>query len=156
MVEGEELRALMRRVPTAVVVVTAEVDGRRYGITVGSLVSLSLDPPLVGMSISRETSLNLLLKDADVFAVSLLRGDQDGIAQHFSRSVPPLVLWNGIPLREADGPPQIDGALGWLRCRRTEQLEVGTHTFFVSEVLSVEPGRDAAALLYAHRRYFAL
>jgi flavin reductase (DIM6/NTAB) family NADH-FMN oxidoreductase RutF len=154
-VDGEELRALMRRVPTGVAVVTAEVDGRRYGITVGSLVSLSLEPPLVGISISRETALNLLLKESDTFAVSLLAADQDGIAQHFSRSVPPLVLWNGIALRDVAGPPQIADALGWLVCRRDRELEVGTHTFFVAEVLEVEQGRGAA-LLYAERRYHAL
>jgi flavin reductase (DIM6/NTAB) family NADH-FMN oxidoreductase RutF len=146
----------MRRVPTAVAVVTAEVDGRRYGITVGSLVSLSLEPPLVGISISRETALNLLLKESDAFAVSLLAADQDGIAQHFSRSVPPLVLWNGIPLREVEGPPQIADALGWLVCRRDRELEVGTHTFFVAEVLSLEEGRGGSALLYAERGYHAL
>jgi flavin reductase (DIM6/NTAB) family NADH-FMN oxidoreductase RutF len=153
--EGEELRALMRRVPTAVAVVTAEVEGRRYGITVGSLVSLSLEPPLVGMSISRQTALNLLLKESDVFAVSVLAADQDAIAQHFSRSVPPLILWNGIALRDVEGPPQVEGALGWLRCRRLQELEVGTHTFFVAEVLEVEQGRGAA-LLYAERSYHAL
>jgi flavin reductase (DIM6/NTAB) family NADH-FMN oxidoreductase RutF len=153
---GEELRSLMRRLPTSVSVVTAEVDGRRYGITVGSLVSLSLEPPLVGMSISRDTQLNSLLKEADVFAVSALAGDQDWIAQHFSRSVPPLILWNGIPLREGEGAPQIEGALGWLRCRRAQAIEVGTHTLFVAEVLEVEEGRGGPALLYAHRGYHAL
>jgi flavin reductase (DIM6/NTAB) family NADH-FMN oxidoreductase RutF len=153
---GEELRNLMRRMPTPVSVVTADVDGRRYGITVGSLVSLALEPPHVGMSISRETQLNSLLKEAGEFAVSALAGDQDWIAQHFSRSVPPLVLWSGIPLREADGPPQIADALGWLRCRRVDLLEVGTHTFFVGEVTHAEQGRDAPALLYAHQRYHSL
>jgi flavin reductase (DIM6/NTAB) family NADH-FMN oxidoreductase RutF len=148
---GEELRSLMRRMPTSVSVVTAEVDGRRYGITVGSLVS-----PLVGMSISRDTQLNSLLKEAKVFAVSALAGDQDWIAQHFSRSVPPLILWNGIPLRDREGPPQVEGAVGWLLCRRANAIEVGTHTLFVAEVLEVEEGRAAPALLYAHRSYHAL
>jgi flavin reductase (DIM6/NTAB) family NADH-FMN oxidoreductase RutF len=154
--QGEQLRSLMRRLPTPVAVVTTEVDGRRYGITVGSLVSLSLEPALVGMSISRDTQLNSLLKEADVFAVSALAGDQDWIAQHFARSVPPLVLWNGIPLRDAAGPPQIEGALGWLTCRRGESIEVGTHTLFVGEVLEVEDGRPGPALLYAQRSYHAL
>jgi flavin reductase (DIM6/NTAB) family NADH-FMN oxidoreductase RutF len=147
---------LMRRMPASVSIVTAEVDGRRYGITVGSLVSLSLEPPHVGMSINRDTQLNSLLKEAGEFAVSVLAGDQDGIAQHFSRSVPPLILWNGIPLREADGPPQIADALGWLRCRTTAVLEVGTHTLFIGEVTQVEPGRDAPALVYANQRYHSL
>jgi 3-hydroxy-9,10-secoandrosta-1,3,5(10)-triene-9,17-dione monooxygenase reductase component len=154
--QGEQLRSLMRRLPTPVAVVTTEVDGRRYGITVGSLLSLSLEPALVGMSISRDTQLNSLLRESDVFAVSALAGDQDWIAQHFARSVPPLVLWNGIPLRDADGPPQIEGALGWLTCRRRESIEVGTHTLFVGEVLEVEDGRPGPALLYAHRSYHAL
>jgi flavin reductase (DIM6/NTAB) family NADH-FMN oxidoreductase RutF len=153
---GEQLRGLMRRVPTSVTVVTAEVEGRRYGITVGSLVSLSLEPPLVGMSINRETALNLLLREADVWAVSALAGDQDWIAQHFSRSVPPLVLWDGIPLREVEGPPQIEGALGWLLCRRIAAHEVGTHTLFLGAVESVELGRHAEALVYALRAFHAL
>ena len=153
---GDELREVMRRFPAPVAVVTARVDEERYGFTAGSVVSLSLEPPLVGISISRETALNLLLKESETFAVSLLAADQDGIAQHFSRSVPPLVLWNGIQLRDVEGPPQIDGALGWLVCRRDRELEVGTHTFFVAEVLSVEEGRGGSALLYAHRAYHAL
>ena len=151
-----ELHTLMRRVPAAVTVVTAEVDGFRYGITVNSFHSLSLEPPLVGMSINRQTQLNLLLKEAEVFAVSVLAGDQDWVAQHFSRSVPPLVLWDGIPLRDVPGPPQIDGAIGWLLCRRLAEHEVGTHTFFVGAVESVEEGRQAPVLVYAHRAYHGL
>ena len=147
---------LMRRMPASVSVVTAEVDGRRYGITVGSLVSLSLEPPHVGMSINLDTQLNSLLKEAGEFAVSVLSGEQDWIAQHFSRSVPPLVLWNGIPLREADGPPQIADALGWLRCRTVHTHEVATHTFFIGEVTEVEHGRDGPALVYANQRYHTL
>ncbi len=153
---AEELRSLMRRMPASVSIVTAEVDGHRYGLTVGSLVSLSLDPPLVGMSISRQSPLNSLLRESDGFAVSTLAGDQDWIAQHFARNVPPLVLWNGIPLREGGGPPQIEGALGWLLCRCAQTVEVGTHTLFVGAVASVEHGRSAPALLYAGGRYLAL
>ena len=153
---GQQLRELMRRVPAPVSVVTTEVDGRRYGITVGSLISLSLEPPLVGMSISRDTQLNALLKEADGFAASMLGGDQGWIAHHFSRSVPPLILWNGIPLRDREGPPEIDGANGWLRCVRRDAFEVGTHTLFVGEVVEVEAGRGGSALLYAGRSYHAL
>lgn len=153
---GDELRGLMRRVPTAVCIVTAEVEGNRYGITVGSFQSLSLEPPLVGMSINRDTQLNALLKDSDEFAVSVLADDQDWIAQHFSRSVPPLILWNGIPLRDVGGPPQIAEAVGWVRACRRDEIEIGTHTFFIADVLSVEHGRPAPTLLYAERKYHSL
>ncbi|HEY8725286.1 MAG TPA: flavin reductase family protein, partial [Gaiellaceae bacterium] len=54
--KGDELREVMRRFPAPVAVVTTGVDGERFGLTVGSLVSLSLDPPLVGISIGKDSS----------------------------------------------------------------------------------------------------
>ncbi len=97
---GVEQRSLFRRWPAGVSVVVAELDGRRHGLTVSSLVSLSLDPPLVGISISQQASLHELLRGAGSWAASFLAGDQAHLAQHFARSVPPLVLWNGIDVRD--------------------------------------------------------
>jgi flavin reductase (DIM6/NTAB) family NADH-FMN oxidoreductase RutF len=56
---GAEQRALFRRWPAGVSVVVAEVDGRRAALTVSSLVSLSLDPPLVGISIAHQAPIAL-------------------------------------------------------------------------------------------------
>ncbi len=69
---GAEQRALFRRWPAGVSVVVADVDGRRAGLTVSSLVSLSLEPPLVGISIALEASLHELLRDAGEWAASML------------------------------------------------------------------------------------
>src|SRR6058998_3574254 len=107
----------MRRVPAAVAVVTVEVEGRPAGLTVASLVSLSLEPPLVGFAIRRDAALHELLRDAAAFAVSMLAAGQEALAQHFARGVPPIALWERIPLRDTDGPPQLDGAVAWLTGR---------------------------------------
>lgn len=96
---GQEQRSLFRRWPAGVSVVVAELDGRRHGLTVSSLVSLSLDPPLVGISIAHQASLHELLRDAGSWTASILAGNQEHLAQHFARSVPPLVLWNGIDVQ---------------------------------------------------------
>jgi flavin reductase (DIM6/NTAB) family NADH-FMN oxidoreductase RutF len=146
----------MRRVPTPVSVVTVDVEGVRSGVTVGSLVSLSLEPPLVGISISRQAQLHALLLDGETFGISVLGGTQAQIAQHFARSVPPIALWQGIPLRPGDGPPLIDGAIGWLVCRRVQEVDVGTHTLFIGETVHVELGRPGPALVYARQEYHAL
>lgn len=152
----DELRDLMRRAAAPVAVLTFEVGETRFGVTVGSLVSLSLDPPLVGVSIGVDASTHEPLREAETFALSLLAGDQDGLAQHFARSVPPLVMWNGVDVRDGDGPPLIERALGWIVCRRGDTLPVGDHTFFVGEVERVELGRGAAALVYARRGYHSV
>jgi flavin reductase (DIM6/NTAB) family NADH-FMN oxidoreductase RutF len=153
---GTELRSLMRRVPAGVSVVTVDVEGERLGLTVASLVSLSLDPPLVGVSISRQAALHELLRRADRFGVSVLGGSQEALAAHFARGVPPIVIWTGIPLRETDGPPLIEGAIGWLVCSREAEVEAGDHTLFVGQVLVVENGAPGPALAYVGGRYVSV
>jgi flavin reductase (NADH) len=146
----------MRRFPAGVAVVTVDVEGERLGLTVGTLISLSLEPPLVGFAVSRQAALHELMRRADDFGVSLLAAGQEAIAQHFARGVPPIALWERIPLRGSEGPPLLDGALGWLLCRREGDHEAGDHTFFVGGVLSIELGEGGPPLLYLDQRYLSL
>ena len=155
MERGAAQRSLFRRWPAGVAVLVAEADGRRAGLTVSTLLSLSLDPPLVGVSIARDASLHGPLRDAGRWSASLLAGDQASLAQHFARSVPPMVLWNGIELRE-DEQRLLVGAAGWLTARTVEELRTGDHTFFVGEILSIEEGNAATSLSYVHHGYQAL
>jgi flavin reductase len=153
---GAEQRSLFRRWPAGVSIVIAEVDGVRHGRTISSLVSLSLEPPLVGISVAHSASIHELLRSADTWAVSVLAGGQEELAERFARSgVPPLVLWDGVETREGD-PRLIEGAAGWLTARTVEMVVTGDHTFFVGQVDSVEEGRAATTLVYAYRAYHAL
>jgi flavin reductase (DIM6/NTAB) family NADH-FMN oxidoreductase RutF len=157
-VSADELRAVMRRVPAGVAVITVDVGGQRIGLTVASLVSLSLEPPLVGLAIRRDAALHELLREAKELAVSILAAGQERLAQHFARGVPPIALWEGIPLRDVPaGPPQLEGAVAWLRCRVVDEHPTGDHTFFVASVEAAEPGPpDARPLLFHGQAYAAL
>jgi flavin reductase (DIM6/NTAB) family NADH-FMN oxidoreductase RutF len=146
----------MRRVPHGVAVLTVDVAGERLGLTLDSLVSLSVDPPFVGVSISRQAAMHELVHDAGAFALSLLAGDQTAIAQHFARGVPPIALWQGIELREGDGPPLLAGALGWLQCRLAAEHPAGDHTFIVGMVERVEAGEAGPPLVHVDGRYRSL
>jgi flavin reductase (DIM6/NTAB) family NADH-FMN oxidoreductase RutF len=137
-------------------VLTVDVEGERLGLTVGSVVSLSLEPPLVGVSVSRQAAMHELLRRAEEFALSLLAGDQEAVAQHFARGVPPFAHWHGVALREGEGAPLIEGALAWIRCRRGAEHEAGDHTLFIGEVLAAERGRVAPPLVYLGQRYVSL
>jgi flavin reductase len=149
---GEEQRALFRRWPAGVSVVVAEVDGRRAGLTVSSLVSLSLEPRLVGISISLQASLHGVLQDARTWAVSILSGEQAHVAQHFARGVPPIALWDGIVVRD-DDPRLLTDAVGWLTARTVDEIRTGDHTFFVGEIETLEQGAAQTALVYVKREY---
>jgi flavin reductase len=153
-VVSDDLRALMRQVPTAVAVVTVATDREEVGLTVSSLVSLSLEPPLVGISISRFAALHELLRDAGAYGVSFLAAGQEALAQHFARGVPPLALWTGIERRPGSlGVPLLEGALGWLECRIVAEHETGDHTLFVGEVAAVEHGPATLPLVHVGQDY---
>ena len=125
----------MRRFPAGVAVLTVDAEGERLGLTVGTTISLSLEPPLVGVSISRQAAMHELLRTAGGFALSLL----DGIDWH-------------------DGAiaPLLDGALGWIEARLVDEQETGDHTLFVGGVVSVEPGRSGPALVHVGQGYAAV
>jgi 3-hydroxy-9,10-secoandrosta-1,3,5(10)-triene-9,17-dione monooxygenase reductase component len=157
-IDGDELRSAMRRFAAGIAVVTFVADGERDGLTVGSLVSLSLEPPLIGISIGLDSARYEPLRRAGRFAVSILAGGQMRIAQHFARSgIPPLALWSGIPLRESEhAEPLIDGAVAWLGCSTKTEHWAGDHTIFVGEVEWIELGEDGPGLVYFRSEYRAV
>ena len=108
---------------------SVDLEGERLGLTIGTLIPLSLEPPLVGFAVRREAALHELLRRSGEFGVSLLAAGQEGVAQHFARGVPPIAIWEGIDVR------------------------AGEDTFFVGEVLSLEEGARERPLVYVDRDY---
>src|SRR5919201_5234777 len=102
----------MRLWPHGVSILSVDVDGDRMGVTVSSLVSLSLEPPLIGVSIGKEASCYELLRNAGRFAVSLLGSEREELARRFAAGYPPIVHWQGGPTREGQGAPPGGGGLG--------------------------------------------
>jgi flavin reductase (DIM6/NTAB) family NADH-FMN oxidoreductase RutF len=153
-VTGDELKALMRAVPQPVSVVTVDAGGQKAGLTVVSLVSLSLEPPLVGVAVGRHAALHELLREAGAFAVSILASGQEAVAQHFARGVPPIILWQGVETRTGElGAPLLEGALGWVECRLASEHPTGDHTFFVGDVVSAARGPGREALVHLRQTY---
>jgi flavin reductase (DIM6/NTAB) family NADH-FMN oxidoreductase RutF len=144
----------MRLFPAGVCVVGADAHGDRIAATVGSLVSLSLEPPLVGISVGRDLALHELLRSAGAFGVSILRGDQAEVASQFARGAPPIVLWQGVATRAGvTGVPLLADALAWIECRVWAEYDAGDHTLFVGEVVALEEGEPGPGLVYREHGY---
>ena len=150
MTSGDDLRTAMRRFPAGVAVLTLR---RPFGITIGSLVSVSLDPPLVSVAIGLDSQAHELVRDEGGFAMSLLSAEQESLAQHFARSVPPIAMFEGIETREGARGLLLEGALAWLECEVLDAHPAGDHTLFVAEIERTELGRDGNGLVYRHSRY---
>ena len=147
MTSGDDLREVMRRYPAGVSVVTVDREGERLGLTVASLMSIALEPPLVGIPIGRQAAFHELLRAAGGFGVSLLGAHQADLAQHFARGVPPIALWHGIEILEGLRGPLLAGAVGWLDCGLHAEHEAGDHTIFVGRVERAQKGAEGPPLL---------
>src|SRR2546423_10043924 len=140
MTTGGDLRGLMRLWPRGVSIRSVDIQGDRMGVTVSSLVSLSLEPPLIGVSIGKQASCYELLRSAGRFAVSLLGSEQEELARRFAAGYPPIVHWQDVPTREGQVAPLIDGALGWIQAETRKGAGAGEHTVFLADGAPVGPG----------------
>lgn len=148
----------MARYATGVAVVATEHDGVRYGMTVNSLTSVSLDPVLLLFCCERDASLHEPVLAAGTWAVSVLSAAQQDVATWFAtRGRPGVDQFDGRSARPggATGAPVLDGALAWFECRTWATYDGGDHTIVVGELLDLGCGSDAAALLYYRSAYAA-
>ena len=107
----------------------------------------------VGVSIGKDASCYELLRSAGRFAISLLGSEQEELARRFAAGYPPIVHWQGVPTREGQVAPLIEGALGWIEAATLTEADAGDHTFFIADVLSIEHGPSHHALVYRESNY---
>src|SRR3569832_2586089 len=86
--EIDGFRRSLSEFATGITVVTASVNGERFGLTSNSFASVSLKPPLVLWSIRRESTSFAAFANCSHFAVNILADDQIGLSQRFARSGP--------------------------------------------------------------------
>lgn len=133
-------------------------DGVAHAMTANAFTSVSLDPPLVLVCVDKGVRMHAAVLDCGYWAVSVLAGDQQPIADRFARSGRDLYSqFDGIGTVPGPktGCPLVTGALSWLECRTWATYDGGDHTIVVGEVLSLGPGdpTDSSALLYHSSHY---
>lgn len=142
-VEGHDLRRVAGRFPTGVTVVTTTHEGRPCGLTVNSFASLSLDPPLVLVCVSRAARAYACIEATGRFTVNVLAEGQDRIARVFASRATDKFAHVGHR-RSPQGGPILDGVHAWLDCEVAARHPGGrTHTVYVGRVtaLATGPGR---------------
>jgi flavin reductase (DIM6/NTAB) family NADH-FMN oxidoreductase RutF len=143
---AEALRLVMGQFVSGVTVVSAVRDGVKHAMTATAVSSVSLDPPLILVCVSRASRFHDAVTSAGAWCVSLLAADQEHLARHFAnRGRDLLSQFDHVPhvASPASGTPVISGAVAWLECRSFGQYDGGDHTILVGEVIRAsgdEPG----------------
>jgi flavin reductase (DIM6/NTAB) family NADH-FMN oxidoreductase RutF len=147
-VNALRMRSALGRFASGVTIVTAvsEAEGevKVYGMTANAFTSVSLDPPLVLISVSAQAKMDKRIATAGRYGISVLTGDQEPLSRHFAGTArrPELIsfVWrNGLPL--------VDRALVQLTCSVRDSYPAGDHTLHVGEVQGLWY-RDGAPLIF--------
>ncbi|MFB7918010.1 flavin reductase family protein [Streptomyces sp. NPDC056061] len=162
---NDEFRAALSRLAAGVVLVTAEEPpldenglGEDVGMTATAFMSVSLDPPLVMVSLRNDSRMDDLLAEQPLWAVSVLAESQRHIAGRFAMKgrISDRLLFEDIPYRRGEftRAPLVGGALATLECRTEQRVPAGDHMLVIGRVLSADlPSGDGAPLMYFRGRY---
>ncbi|MDQ1046599.1 flavin reductase family protein [Streptomyces sp. V4I2] len=168
-VSNDEFRAAMSRLAAGVVLVTAQEasldpddpqapGGEDVGMTATAFMSVSLDPPLVLVSLREGSRMDDLLDEQPLWAVSVLSESQRHIAGRFAMKgrISDRLLFEDIPYvrGEVSGAPLVGGALATLECRTEQRVPAGDHVLVIGRVLTATlPSADGGPLTYFRGRY---
>jgi len=156
-VDETSLRDAFARLPGVVVVVAGRDSAGFRGATASSFIALSLEPPLVLVSLDRHSTTKDAIQAGRAFTVSVLGRGQEFLADRFSGQAPaPDPSWRDVPHRLAgDGLPLVEGAVGWFECDVHSFQAAGDHDLLLGVVTAVERG-GGEPLLHWERGYWTL
>ena len=158
--DSEQLRHAMRAWTTGVTVVTALHDGQQYGMTVNSFTSISLEPPLVSVTLKQLTHTHELVVRSGEFSVTILSSDQKNLSDRFAGKIPEIHdRFEGVQTKTlSTDVPLLAGGLAHFNCRVVNSIPAGENTLFIAEVVAVSRDGEGEEnpLVYHNRMYWNL
>jgi len=148
-----EFRKTLGRFCTGVTVLTAHDGPEVHGMTANAFMSVSLDPPLVVVSIDRNAHMHSLMGKGTKYGVSVLSHEQQPLSDYFAKR------WTGEPpgfeIEYVVGTPLIKGAVAHLAAEVIDDYWGGDHTLFLG-IVGYTRWEDTRPLLFFGGKYLQL
>jgi flavin reductase (DIM6/NTAB) family NADH-FMN oxidoreductase RutF len=144
---------------SGVVVVTASIDGRPWGMTVSAACPVSVDPPTMLVSLNTRTALAQAVADTGRFGVNVLGQEALAVAQFASAQGQPKFLDAGLGVLCDGAHPaalMLEGSLGHVDCDVVRAIEHETHTLFIGSVRRTRVGDLQQPLVHYRRGFWRL
>lgn len=135
--DSKHFRTVLGHLPTGVSVVTGvNREGVKWGITIGSVVSVSLDPPLVGFFPGVGSTSWPQIEQGGGFCVNVLTASQDELCWRFAKEpTDGGDRFDGVPSHlNASGMPVLEGTLAQIDCSIESVTAAGDHYFVLGRV----------------------
>lgn len=132
------------KIPNALALVGSRAGETRNAMTTSWITQVSMDPVLIGIGVDKDALTHRLITEGGSFSVNLWDAEDTKVFVKFSKpAVDDGASLNGRAVRAATtGAPVFDEALAWMDCHLRHHLDLGTHTFFVGEVVDAVVNDD--------------
>ena len=156
--DPEQLRQAMRAWTTGVTVVTAIHEGKRYGMTVNSFTSISLDPPLITVTLKQFTHTHELVEKSGEFSMTILSADQSDLSDRFAGKIPDIEdRFEGVATEKMlIDAPLLKGGTAFFNCHVVKSIPFGENTLFIAEVIAARGENEGDPLVYHNRVFWKL
>jgi flavin reductase (DIM6/NTAB) family NADH-FMN oxidoreductase RutF len=141
-----QFRSALGRFASGVTVVTTQFETQTHGMTANAFVSVSLDPPLVLVSLDNRSYLHRILPSTRRYGVSVLAYNQQKLSNHFAGST---VEGLHIRFTTRNGVPLLEGAVAYFVVDLFDAHSAGDHTLYIGRVEHFESHDDNPLLFYA-------
>lgn len=139
--------------PTGVCVVSGlDRRGRALGLTVGSLASVSIDPPLLAFCPRNGSTTWAAIRENGRFCINLLAHDQSGLCRRFA-SGDPARRFEGVDrAASATALPRLAGCCAWIEAATDREIPAGDHSIVLGAITAIEAGPGRVPLVFARGR----
>ncbi|UIZ91516.1 flavin reductase family protein [Corynebacterium sp. CNCTC7651] len=148
--DAQAFKDAMSQLAAAVTVVTTGTADAPHGTTVSAFMSLSLEPPMVLVSLDQRSSLLAQLEVGSPIGVNVLSTEQGGLARSFATRG--IDRFAGVDWCMADGAPKLDGNHTWVAGTVARMIEAGDHVLVLVDVCCAEVNSNQP-LLYWQREF---
>lgn len=146
-----EQRRVMGHFATGVTVITTRNGEELYGMTANAVTSLSLNPPLILVSVDCQAHMHGCLKVSRCFAVNILTEAQEDRSRRFAARGP-KDFSDLDTITAVTGSPIFVDSLAYVDCRLTEIFSGGDHDIFIGEIVAGAT-RDGRPLMFYRGQY---
>ena len=133
---SNQYKSSLRSLASSVSIVTMLEGQRKHGLTISAFISLSLDPPLIGVAIDQNHSAHDIIASSGKFALNVLNHNQDQLSNRFAFVKDEDRFAEGNWVEAPSGLPVLEDATFWLDCTVVDRSPAGSHTLFIGEVTS--------------------
>ncbi len=145
---------ILRKISYGVYIVSSRKGECINAQTANAVMQVTSDPPQFALGINKENLTHEFIKESGLFAVSVLSQEAplNLIGRFGFKSGREVDKFDGLAYRLGKNgcPILLEHTVGYLECKVVKDLDAGTHTIFIGEVVDGQVFKEGEPMSYAY------